>query len=211
MRARFFVSIVLLAALTTGFRIFPGEARWTTSVADPVVWLRFCERPEFDRNNLPSGDPLHGQTLTFNSLSQSVRDDYSNVQTSFIELRDTGTDAGFDPSRDRVIDVCFSGSLFLAAGFATRKTDGKTVTGCEIKLSDKLKSSAMGFVATLTHEIGHCMGLDHTQDLSYAIMSYFREPGLVRLQTDDKMGLTYMYPSDPEYGREAMTFGLSCN
>lgn len=211
MRTQVTVSVLILAILTTGFRLFPGEARWTASPADPVIWVRFCERPEFERNNLPEGDPLHGQNMTFNTLSQSVRDDFSSVQTTFIELRDTSVDAGFDPARDRVIDVCFSGGLFLAAGFALRKTTGKTVTGCEVKLSEKLKTSASAFVATLTHELGHCMGLDHTQDLSYAIMSYFREPGLVRLQVDDKMGLTYMYPTDPEYGREAMTLGLSCN
>lgn len=204
------LSIALLALLSAGFRVFPGDVRWTISPSDPIIWIRMCERPEFSSNDLPAGDPLAGQVLTFNSVLTSIKDDFNNVQTSFIELRDTGIDAGFDPNTARIINVCFGG-IVLASGSANRKTEENRVLSCEIKLADKLKTSPKSFIATLEHEIGHCMGLDHTQDLTYSIMSYFREKDLIRLQIDDKMGLTYGYPQDPEYGKEAATFGMSCN
>jgi hypothetical protein len=204
------LSILILAVFTLGFRIFPGAAKWNISAVDPAIWIRICERPEFDKNDLPSGDALANQTLTFNLVLQSIKDDYNNVSTSFTELRDSAVDSGFDPSSSRIIDVCFSG-LFMASGFASRKVANSQVVGCDIKLSDRLKTSPRAFISTLTHELGHCMGLDHTQDLSYSIMSYFRDRDLIRLQIDDKMGLTFLYPSDPEYGHEASTLGLSCN
>ncbi|MEQ1876516.1 MAG: matrixin family metalloprotease [Bdellovibrionia bacterium] len=204
------VSLLLLASFTLGFRVYPGDVRWTVSVTDPVIWIRMCERPEFSNNDFPSGDPLANQVLTFNSVLTSVKDDYNNVTTSFVEFRDTGVDTGFDPATARIIDVCFGG-VVLASGYAQQRREEGHIVGCDIKLADKLKSSAKQFAATLVHELGHCMGLDHTQDLTYAVMSYFRDRDLLRLQIDDKMGLTYGYPQDPEYGKESATLGLTCN
>jgi hypothetical protein len=159
---------------------------------------------------LPSTDPLHGTSLTFDNVLTSIRNDYNNVPTTFINLKDTDVDAGYNAATDRTINVCFA-SMFGASGLTNQLISNQNVSGCTVRLDPSLKSNASRFISVLTHELGHCMGLDHPQELTHAIMSYYAEPGTIRLQIDDKIGLTYLYPTDPSYGDEKPTLGLSCN
>jgi hypothetical protein len=207
---RITISFLLLFSFCVGFRLLPGSAKWAISVSDPNIWIRVCERPDFPSETFPANDPLHGSSLSFTNVLQSIRNDYDSVPTTYIHFLDTAVDAGFNPNTDRVIDVCFA-SMFGAAGLTSRVAPHGVITGCKIKLDPHLKSKASSFVAVLTHELGHCMGLDHTQDLTHSIMSYFAERDVIRLQVDDKMGLTYLYPTDPSYADEKATLGLSCN
>ena len=43
-------------------------------------------------------------------------------------------------------------------------------------------------------------------------MSYYMDrDAIYRLQNDDKMGITYLFPSDESKAKEINTLGLSCS
>lgn len=197
--------------MTLGFRTFPNVAKWNISPGSPKLWVKFCDRPAITNNDFSSGDPVFGQTLTFTSLTQAVLDDYNNIPTSFVRLYDADTDPTFATSNSTnlIIKVCFGTAPLGHGGWTTRRVQGGLAVEADITLSTAVKSSARSFTATFTHELGHALGLDHPQETNFSIMSYFRSVN--RLQPDDKMGITYIYPTDPAYAQETPTFGMSCS
>jgi hypothetical protein len=200
-----FIGLVMLL----GFRVYPSPAKWNVTPNDPKLWLRFCERPTITANDLPPDDPLYGQAVTFETLTQSVIDDFNSLSTTYVRLADQATDPSFGSadSTARVIEICFRDDSG-PTGLAMPRSIGMQMVTCEIALNIRAVGSAKNYVHVLTHELGHCLGLDHPQDTAFAIMSYFNSDS--RLQDDDKMGLTYLYPSDPSFAIENSTFGLSC-
>ena len=89
--------------------------------------------------------------------------------------------------------------------------ENEKVVGCEISLERDLLDSAKALVANLTHEIGHCLGLDHSQESVNSIMSYYSDSeSIYRLQIDDRMGITYLFAKNLSKVSEVNTYGLSC-
>ncbi len=207
---------IFLFFIATGFRTFPNGNSWSIDTSNPKLWLVIC--PEmatltWTTNDLPTNDPLYNQTVNFNQVIDSIANDYINVPNSFIQLANSATDGTYNTTiaAQRSINICVGSTPGTSGGYAsTRSENGRTV-GCDIKLGSSRASKLKGFVSTLTHEIGHCLGLDHSQDTTHSIMSYFRDEDFTRLQIDDKMGMIYMYPDNPSEAKESMTFGLSCS
>ncbi len=202
----------LMIFLSLGFRVYPGGMKWDVSVSDPKIWLDFCSRPNIGTNDLPSNDPLADTTLTFDTAVTSVISDFNNLSTVFLTLADTLTDPEFNSTLHsrRKISICFESTGSQAGGVANFTYEGDQFTGCTITISPSELGSGKSFIRTMTHELGHCLGLDHPQETTHAIMSYYVDSNITRLQQDDIMGLTYLYPSDPNYSNEQPTLGLSC-
>jgi hypothetical protein len=203
----------LMLFLSAGFRVYPGGNRWTNSISDPKIWIRFCEDYIPTKNDL--NDSLEGTTLTHAALVSSILADYNSLPPSFLVLADATTDPAYSSTlhSERVITICKGSTQALIAGFAQPKysVDGSRQIGCEIQFTTKILESAKDYVATITHEIGHCLGLDHSHDTRYAVMSYFADTKkYFRLQTDDKMGIATQFARDPNLSREEATLGLSC-
>lgn len=223
---RMLLILPLISTLTFGFRTFPGVNGWSISVADPTLWIRSCRSLTFASANFPAGDPLDpnvtGSVPTYTAALNSVLNDFNSVPGSFLRLalypadpNNPGApateDSPFTPlaAETRTIDLCFADQTFTA-GHAKPKWNGDgKVIGCKIELNTKEVSAAEDFVAVLTHEIGHCLGFDHPQETDDSIMSYFSDA--IRLQSDDKMGLTFLYPQEAAFGRERPSLGLSCS
>ena len=212
-RIRYALAVLALSTALVGFRVYPGRIKWAITSQDSTIWVTFCSRPSFSTNDLPSSDPMTGQSLTFTNLTQSIFNDFANnVPTSYFRLADSTTDSSYSATKaaTRTIYVCYSGETGAAGGHAVRTITNGYVTACTINIGTSTMTSAKSFVRTLTHELGHCAGLDHPQETRAAIMSYFAADDLTRLQTDDKSGLTYLYATDDSYASEAATLGMSC-
>ncbi len=209
-KIRKILCLTLLVIFSTGFRTYSHETRWEVSTTSSKIFVRLCETPSVTTNDLPSGDTLSGQTLTTSLVLASILADFSNVAGAYVILADASLDAEWATSVNRTIEVCFK-SQTGGGGVAQQKMgSGGKLTGCEIQLDPGLSSSAKKFVRTLSHEIGHCLGLDHSQDNDNSLMSYFSSADIVRLQMDDKMGLIQQFPVDPAYANEVPTLGASC-
>lgn len=207
------LAIVLLAFFTLGFRTFSGGNLWMISKDDPVLYLRFCEDMVPQENDVDSNDSLYGSTITHNTMVDSIMSDYNNISGAYVVLADSKRAPGFNSTvyQYRIIDICFAEQQSTVEGHAAVKFDSEYehFTGCEIKVGKKILTKAKRLLRTLTHEIGHCLALDHDFDTRHSLMSYFSTA--YRLQSDDKAGVVHLYPENSEDVAEHATLGLSCS
>lgn len=206
----------LTALLTLGFRTYPNGGTWpidNSSSTASKLFVDYTLGASVIKNDLPAGDPLYGVAgTTVDQLMTSIFSDFNNVAASYVTLVNT-SDGDYNATNGlhRTITIRFTGADGASAGEAKLVTKSGKVVGCDIVAEPALLDSAKDFVRTLTHELGHCMGLDHAQETVNAIMSYFHDrDGTARLMIDDKMGLTFLYPTDKTAAKETPTLGLSC-
>jgi hypothetical protein len=200
-----------------GFRVYPDK-KWqidptSSTTASRKVFVSIITSGTSMDNNLPSTDALSsaGSTLTESQLLDSILTDFNSISASGLILaRDTDSDFNAY-STDHLITIETGTAAGTSTGEARPQFSGRNFVSCKIVLSSKGYQDAKTFVALVTHELGHCVGLEHPQDTVNAVMSYFHEDDLYRLAIDDKMGIVHLYPKDPASGDEKSTLGLSCS
>lgn len=198
-----------------GFRYqFPGKS-WNLSSAAPAMSKLFVDYSAISQslvNDLPAGDVLSnaGAEITVATAMQSIINDFNNVQSAYVILAETSDPDYATYGADRTIILRPGSAAGLSSGEAKPSYRDKILIGCGIELEGAVFGGAKRFIKTITHEIGHCLGLAHPQETTRAVMSYFSSDDTIRLQIDDKMGLVSIYPVNPEDGQEAATYGLSC-
>lgn len=223
------VLIIIFVFVSSGFALLSSNT-WQIDKNDPTIWIKACDDMKnhtWTSNNIPNSDDalISNSAPTFTQVLQSVSDDYNNIQNSYIRIAkypDDPNNPGTPNSGDstftiakgniRTVDVCFTDpSGPVSGGDASHKTESNHIVGCKIRIKSDYKTNLKSFIATFTHELGHCLGLDHPMDTTNAIMSYFRPANNIRLMIDDKMGMIYLYPNDSNASNEQNSFGLSCS
>lgn len=208
--------LFLTSSWCLGFRVWPNMDLWeidASSEAQSKLFVVYAEATREVTNDLPSDDPAAGSgTITIQQLMNSVFNDYNSIQGAFVILTDVNDpDYSAAAASHRTITIELANPTALGAGGQTYHTRTENrLTGCRIVMKGGAYSSAKSYVGTVTHELGHCLGLDHPQDSTNSIMSYFNTNSTVRLQPDDKMGILYLYPTNPEKAKESATMGMSC-
>ncbi|MBF0206955.1 MAG: matrixin family metalloprotease [Oligoflexia bacterium] len=214
--------VFVLTAMSLGFRLMDSSKHWEISSSDPYLWIKPCDRSStFESNSVHLGDSLFDRNnINITSALQSIADNVNNIYGSYLRLEIYPEDPSNPPANShfdynkanrRTIDIC-SDSYFLASGMAAWKTDRNSIIGCDISYVKKDLRDARTFVSVLSHEIGHCLGLHHPQELTHSIMSYFKDTDYYRYQIDDFIGIRYLYPAHIEGidQKENNSLGLSC-
>jgi hypothetical protein len=156
--------------------------------------------------------------LTIDELSSlvkpAVRDFWNTVPTSSLHLEDAGTsratdnmieDAGASliPPVNGIIIACndsasnFEGKNILAVT-VPNNFEGKKIKGAVILINDTQDSgfkklSRKDKISVIAHEIGHAIGLGHSED-NAALMYYRTVKQRKKLGQDDIDGVSYLYP-----------------
>jgi len=200
----------------TGFRVFQEEQPWRdlsrASAASSKLFVSFNITGSLI-NDLPDSDPLSGtETITVNQAMQSILDDFNGISASYVRLVDTSDpDYIVANAQTKTITIDVGSASGLSSGEARFEYEGDKFIGCKITVIDSQLEEAVAFIGLMTHELGHCVGLDHPQELTDSVMSYFSPREVHRLRADDKMGIAYLYPLDAGKGRESPTLGASCS
>jgi hypothetical protein len=176
----------------------------------------------------PSGDVpsmskkeelLNGQYATYSDaqlfpvLLQLAFDQWNQVRGSYLRMSVKASTTVLDRNQDDRINVIVAEKSASAssAAFATPNTnpdDPNEIYDCDISISMSATSAA-SLLETLTHEIGHCVGLGHPHNNYGAIMSYSRGGSSYKLGADDKAGIIFLYP-DPNYGGDEQKELIGC-
>jgi len=209
--------IITAVFLCAGFRLYNKNQPWkslsSTPVAATKLFVIYENATQLLENDLPASDPLFGTpTITVTQAMDSVFADYNSIAGAYVTLVDS-SDVDFNPTNAerRTITVLNRGTNGVQGGDAQFESDGGGITACIISLTDPMYDNAKIYVRVATHEIGHCLGLTHPQEITKSVMSYFSDDSVYRLQTDDKMGLLFLYPTNPGASNEDPTFGMTCS
>lgn len=109
---------------------------------------------------------------------------------------------GLIPSTTDIIIACNSNTLNFGGGNVLavtipNKFSGKKITGAVILINDSSNSfgslSRADQIGVIAHEIGHAIGLGHSEDTA-ALMYYRTVNQRSNLGQDDVDGLNYLYP-----------------
>jgi hypothetical protein len=132
-------------------------------------------------------------------LIQEAMDQWNSVRGSYLRFQMQTETSALSPDKtdltnNMIVKNCPSATVAAYAA-PTNDKDGNIIADCDVVICN-IKTTALNLVETLTHELGHCVGLGHPHTNYNAIMSYSRSGNSYRLSADDKAGAIYLYP-DP--------------
>ena len=202
--------------LSVGFNVYPGIKGWRLDgslTAGRKVFVTLSTSGKTLTNDMPASDSLASaaSTLTESQILTSILADYNDVSGSnLILVLDSDSDFA-SYSKDHRIFIEDGTASGVSSGEAKTTFDNGYITECKITLTEKAYGSVKSYVQLVTHELGHCMGLEHPQATVWSVMSYFYNDEVFRLAIDDKMGLVHLYGNDSAIRNEKPTYGMSCS
>ncbi|MFK7823716.1 MAG: matrixin family metalloprotease [Oligoflexales bacterium] len=209
-----------------GFQVYEREPHFINE-SFPTLWIKVCENEntaEFSDNafnSLPGGDTLKNSSASVRETMQNIIDnDFNSISSSYLNIELYPIDpnnphvgssyTSVVEGQNRILDLCFLSAN--SGGGADLWWDGGKIESCNFYLGQKYKDDVRNFITLFSHELGHCLGIDHPHDTINSVLSYYRKIEGYRLMVDDRMALTYLYPlRDAEKDHEIQdTYGFSC-
>ncbi|MCX6117966.1 MAG: M57 family metalloprotease [Proteobacteria bacterium] len=202
------LAILAFTPSLTGFVLLgKNKAKLPATPESPEI--EFIYDPNGEVPPLSSKDALlDGQYANlsdqelFPILLQIAVDQWNGVRGSYLRLKLVPATSTPERSRDDKLNVILAerNTNASTAAFATPENNpdnADEISDCDISVSLS-GAKATSMLETLTHEIGHCVGLGHPHNNYGAIMSYSRGGSSYKLGADDKAGAIFLYP-DPAY------------
>ncbi len=185
-----------------GFVMLSGNkmAHLDVSPEQPIAYFHWNgSSPTIrDRNILVGGEVFEDKDA-MRAIIESALQAWSQIPGSYIELKlvEDGESKIDDSDKKNVISVVSSKELTSVA-FAHPIIEKSLIVDCDITVFDK-ETTVKQLTLTITHELGHCLGLGHPHTNSQSIMSYTFTGSQAKLGADDMAGIMYLY-FDVQYG-----------
>lgn len=216
-------SSVLLAALTStpcmGFVLLgKHKSKLPVSADTPTASFHY-----YSGDDVPSlskkeeiADGIYASKTDQEMMSillQMAMAQWNNVRGSYLRMEVVDSTVKLDRNHEDKLNVIViekntNASTAAYATPVTNSDDPLEISDCDISIATT-PVSALSMLITLTHELGHCVGLGHPHNNYGAIMSYSRTDKSFRLGADDKAGAIFLYP-DPEYGGDKQKELIGC-
>lgn len=187
-----------------------------TPLAPQIAFVWDGKAPSIKEKNKFAGGQYANSTdeQIMQALLTQALGRWSNIRGSFVQLTLNTAQSSLAKrdEKDKIYSIVTeSNSNVAVAAFANPVSidDENYIEDCDISISNtSVTADSLNY--TITHELGHCLGLGHPHTNYGAIMGYSRGGGeYVSLGADDKAGVIYLYP-DPAYSNgEKETYGCA--
>jgi hypothetical protein len=201
------LTIALMIQSAVGFELTESPH------ADEISWATMPIQWELDTEDAPA----HLDATAQHETIAAAFDVWAEVAGSEVQFEDVT----FDPSANENTvywEKNWTADPDMLALTSTMSTADGTIVGFKIALNATHPkwsiddADGMDLQNALTHEVGHVLGLDHTEDRSEATMYASAKAGEHTkrdLHWDDKEGIRYLYPVGVSNGFDSLA--LSCS
>ena len=133
----------------------------------------------------------------FTAIVQAAMDKWNATPGIALKLAIASERNGIPNEEDKRNSITVNADLsFSIEAFALPLKEEKTlrISDCDIQIRDEIDSAKI-FAITLTHELGHCLGLGHNHTDYKSIMSYSPSQRPFAIGLDDMAGIIRLYPA----------------
>jgi hypothetical protein len=173
------------------FKLKPADVEFHHSISGPQIEDIYTFEDGIYANYPPE---LLWQTLVKRSL-----DLWNNVPNINLKLKQKIVSEDIQANdEDGIFSISINKDFPFSVAAQARprfKDSSKAIRDCDIELGTNY-SSIRSILFSLSHEIGHCIGLGHNHADSSSLMSYSNIGREFRLGLDDMAGALFLYPNE---------------